>query len=426
MPTDTATPRPVLPFRHVLAVVLGNALEFYDFLTYAFFAVQIGRTFFPNESANSSLLLSLATFGAGFITRPLGGVVIGMMGDRVGRKPAMLLSFSLMGIAIVGLALTPSYNSIGVAAPILVLCFRLLQGFSLGGEVGPTTAYMIEAAPPNRRALYASMQGATQDFAVLCAGLIGVVLANLLDADTLQNWGWRIAFLIGAAIIPFGLIARSGLMETLEQKDGAEEMEAHPDAPTPWRIALLGLCLLGSGTICTYVMTYLATYATDTLGMPSRLAFGATVVVGLCGLCLDPVSGWLSDRFGRKPIMFIPTFLLFLAAYPAFLVISHYRTETALLSATAVLACLSALGQIPILTALTESLPRRIRSGSLAIIYAVAIATFGGTTQFMLKWLIDVTGNPQAPGFYMMGAIAFGLVGIVLIPESAPAARHKR
>src|SRR6476619_3018834 len=169
---------PHLPARQVLAVIAGNALEFYDFVTYAFFAAQIGRTFFPSDTPGASLLASLATFGAGFLTRPLGAWVIGRMGDRRGRKPAMLLSFTLIGIATIGLPLTPSYASIGVLAPILVIGFRLLQGFALGGEVGPSTAFMMEAAPPLRRGLYISLQSMSADGAVLVAGLIGFVLAN--------------------------------------------------------------------------------------------------------------------------------------------------------------------------------------------------------------------------------------------------------
>src|SRR5436190_2526636 len=169
-----------VPARHVAAVVVGNALEFYDFLTYAFFAVYIGRTFFPANDPATSLLASLGTFGVGFVTRPIGAFVIGRMGDRLGRKPAMILSFSLMGIAITGLALTPSYATIGVAAPALVILFRMLQGFALGGEVGPTTAFLLEAAPPERRGFYTAFQAWTQDLSILASGLIGLGLSNVL------------------------------------------------------------------------------------------------------------------------------------------------------------------------------------------------------------------------------------------------------
>jgi len=197
-----------LPLRQVASVGVGNALEFYDFLTFSFFAIQIGHCFFPAARTSHGLLFTLATFGAGFVTRPLGGFVIGRFADRSGRKPAMMLSFALMGAAITGLALTPSYTTIGAAAPALLLVFRLLQGFALGGEVGPSTAFLIEAAPPRRRGLYVGLQYGTQDIAVLAAGLVGYVLSSWLSAAALDAWGWRIAFLLGAAVVPVGLIIR--------------------------------------------------------------------------------------------------------------------------------------------------------------------------------------------------------------------------
>ena len=203
-----------VPARHIAAVVVGNALEFYDFLTYAYFAVYIGRAFFPSNDASASLLASLGTFGVGFVTRPIGSLVIGRMGDRMGRKPAMVLSFSLMGVAITGLALTPSYSTIGFAAPVLVILFRMLQGFALGGEVGPTTAFLLEAAPPERRGFYTAFQYWTQNVSILISGLVGLELANTLSEQQLQDFGWRIAFLLGAAIVPVGLLMRRNLPET--------------------------------------------------------------------------------------------------------------------------------------------------------------------------------------------------------------------
>ena len=208
-----------LPLRKVFAVGVGNALEFYDFITFSFFAIQIGHSFFPESQTSHGLLYSLATFGVGFLTRPLGGLVIGMYGDRVGRKPAMVLSFALMGASILGLALTPSYAQIGIAAPILLVTFRLVQGFALGGEVGPTTAFLVEAAPPYRRGLYVSLQFMTQDLAVLAAGLAGFVLTSWLTPAALDAWGWRIALLIGATIVPIGLHMRRSLPETLHDTD---------------------------------------------------------------------------------------------------------------------------------------------------------------------------------------------------------------
>ncbi|HWA31768.1 MAG TPA: MFS transporter, partial [Rhizomicrobium sp.] len=252
-----------LPAHQIAAVAAGNALSFYDFVCYAFFATQIGESFFPSHDPTISLLASLATFGVGFFTRPLGGLVIGRFADRAGRKPAMMLSFTLMGVGIVGLAFTPSYHSIGVAAPILFILFRLIQGFALGGEVGPTTAYLIEAAPPLKRGFYAALTYATQDGGVLVAGIIGTTLAATLSPDALTNWGWRAAFLVGAAIIPFGLVVRRSLPETLEDKTD----EPPPSLKPFLRVAILGLMMLLTGTVCNYSIEYMTTYANQTLHM---------------------------------------------------------------------------------------------------------------------------------------------------------------
>jgi len=420
-------PRPTAG--HIAAVVLGNGLEFYDFITYAFFAVYIGRTFFPASHDKAlSLLLSLATFGAGFLTRPIGAMIIGPMGDRIGRRPAMMLSFSLMGVAIVGLALTPSYAQIGLAAPILVIGFRLLQGFALGGEVGPTTAYLLEAAPPRHRGLYATFQFATQDSAALLAGLVGTSLASLLSAQALQDWGWRVAMLVGAAIVPFGLIVRSRLPETLHAADDAA---LAPDATTggttskvrlrPYLpVIVFGLMMLAAGTIGTYVTDYMTTYALTILRMPATVAFGVIIVSGGIAIPSELASGYLSDRFGRKPVMLIPAATLLVSILPAFWVISHFRSVPTFYAAVGWLAMLAGLASPPTLITLTETLPRAVRSGAVATVYAFAISVFGGSTQFSITWLLDATKNPLAPAFYWTGAAIVGLIAMSLVKESAP------
>lgn len=415
-----AGPVPVgLPARQVAAVVVGNALAFYDFLTYSFFAVQIGRTFFPAHSSYSTLFLSELLFGVGFFTRPLGAIVVGILGDRIGRRPTMVFSFALMGLAIVGLALTPSYRAIGIAAPILAVCFRLLQGFALGGEVGPATAFLLEAAPPYRRGFYTSLQFATQDFAVLCAGIAGFVLANALDARALDDWGWRVAFLIGAAVVPFGLVVRRSLPETLER---AEPRSYSFAGLRPYlRVAALGFVLLASMTITYYVIAYLTTYATSTLNMSLNIAFGATVVAGLCGVVFDVTSGALSDRYGRKPFMVGAGFLLVVSVYPAFFAIAFYRNAAALWGATAVIAICQSFFAPPILIGLTEALPRRIRSGGLAIVYALAVSGAGFATQAVVTRLIEVTKNPLAPAWLLSATIGIGFVAALLTRETAPA-----
>ena len=407
-----------MPARHVVAVVLGNALEFYDFLTYSFFAVYIGRAFFPSASPTSSLLASLGAFGAGFVTRPIGGLVIGRMGDRAGRKPAMILSFSLMGVAIFGLALTPPRAIIGIAAPILVVIFRMIQGFALGGEVGPTTAFLLESAPPERRGFYTSFQYWTQDLSVLIAGLVGFILASFLNAGQLQSYGWRIAFLVGGTIIPFGLMMRRSLPETF-YSHGRGKNERTPLRPHAW-VALIGLVLIASGTVGTYVSDYMTTYAISTLHLRANVAFSATVVIGVCGVTFDLISGALSDRIGRKPMMLIPGTLLLLAIIPSFYFINRFHTAAALLTATAVFYSLASLSTAPVIIWLTESLPAGIRSSGVAVVYAVAIALFGGTTQLIITELIKVTHSPEAPAWYWTGAAIVGICAMLATRESAP------
>ncbi len=407
-----------LSWRQALAIAVGNGLEFYDFVTYAFFATQIGRTFFPSRTPGLSLLSSLATFGVGFLTRPLGAIVIGRFGDRAGRKPAMMLSLCLIGVAVTGLSLTPSYASIGRLAPVLVILFRLLQGFALGGEVGPSTAFLLEAAPPSRRGLYVSLQATSADSAALVAGLVGVVLASTLDAAQLDAWGWRVAQLLGVCIIPFAFVLRRTLHETLTTPGAADH--GNVSAAGYGRVFLLGLMMLSAATTNNYVLEYMTTYASNTLGMSAAVSFGATAAIGASGLVCDTLGGWLSDRFGRKPVMVIPWVLLIVAIYPSFWLLEHLRTRTALLTVSAVLNGIQTLSSATIIVAVTESLPRKVRSGAIALIYALAISVFGGSTQFVVAWIIHTTGNPLAPAWYMLAAVTVGLIAMIRLPETAP------
>ena len=412
-----------LSWRQALAIAVGNGLEFYDFVTYAFFATQIGHTFFPSKTPGLSLLSSLATFGVGFLTRPLGAIVIGRLGDRAGRKPAMMLSLCLIGVAITGLSLTPSYAAIGTLAPVLVIGFRLLQGFALGGEVGPSTAFLLEAAPASRRGLYASLQATSADSAALAAGVVGVVLASTLTNAQLDAWGWRVAQLLGVCVIPFAFVLRRTLSETLTVSTADP---GNTSAKGYIGVFFLGVVMLSAATTNNYVLEYMTTYASNTLGMPAAISFGATAAIGGSGLICDTLGGWLSDRFGRKPVMIIPWLALIVAVYPSFWVLDRMRTGTALLAVSALLNGIQTLSSATIIVAITESLPKRVRSGAFALIYALAISVFGGSTQFLVAWIIHVTGNPLAPAWYMLGAVTIGLVAMLRLPETAPARQPVR
>jgi MFS family permease len=249
------------------------------------------------------------------------------------------------------------------------------------------------------------------------------VLAHALSEPELDAWGWRVALLAGAVIVPFGLYLRRALGETLHV--AVHSREAHADAGIGiGRVAVLGLAMLAAATTTNYVLDYLTTYASATLGMPSKLALGATAIVGLCGVCCDPFGGWLSDKIGRKPVMIAPFVFLLLATFPCFWLLDRMRSAAVLFGVSAVLAVGAMLSTAVFLVSITESLPPQRRSGGLSLIYAVAISIFGGSTQFVVGWLTHATGNPLAPAWYMVGAVLVGLTAIVLLPETAPVKRR--
>jgi MFS family permease len=295
----------------IAATVAGNALEFYDFLAYSTFAVYISHAFFPTGNAFVSLLLTLAAFGVGFLTRPLGGLLIGAYADRAGRRPALMLTISLMTLGTLALALTPSYASIGPAAPVILVIARLVQGLALGGEVGPSTAVLLECAPAGRRAYFVSWQNASQGVAVLAAGMVGYALSTILEPQQLALWGWRVPFVLGLTIVPVGIYIRRRLPETLE---AAGSRGSGAVLSILWRQhrrpLLLAILIIMSLTVSTYVTAYMTTYALTTLGMPASKAMFASIANGGVMMAGALLGGRLSDRFGRKAVMILPRIAL--------------------------------------------------------------------------------------------------------------------
>jgi MFS family permease len=416
---EGASRRPQLDRWAITATVVGNALEFYDFLAYATFAVYIGKAFFPARSELGSLLLSLATFGVGFFTRPLGGLLIGAFADRAGRRPALMLTIGLMAVGSLAVAITPTYEAIGIAAPLILVAARLVQGLALGGEVGPSTAVLLECAPPDQRGAYTSWQASSQGMAILACGLIGAALGAILSKEQLSQWGWRVPFALGLIIVPVGLYIRRRLPETLLSpgtRRGSDVLRFL------WKghlrsLVLAVLAIMGA-TVSVYVINYLTTYALTALGLPASKAMLATLTQGVIITAASFWSGRLSDRFGRKAVMIPFRVGLILAIYPAFVFLTDQKTAWALVSVTAVLSLLQVPSTVALLAAVTEIFPNQARSSGLAIAYAISVSVFGGSTQFVIAWLIGTLEDPLAPAYYVIVTSLVSLWAILQLPET--------
>ena len=409
-----------LDSKAVAAVVLGNALEFYDFLTYSFFAKQIGDAFFPSGTPTGSLLSSLLVFWVGFITRPIGAVLLGAYADKAGRKPAMLVTIALMAAGMLILAATPTFATIGWAAPVIVVIGRLIQGFALGGEVGPSTTYLVEAASAGRRALMASWQLASQGVAQLFAGGIGVVLAYSLSTQAMHDWGWRIPFVVGVLIVPVGLVIRDRLPETAEAEGAPASVRevltnlSHGHA----RLLLAGFLMIMASTIATYAGINMPTFASATLGLSLKIASEVTVALGVTSVVFSLVGGWAADRWGRRPMMVYPRLLVGLAAVPAFVWVVHAPSATSIITVTVALSILTNIASAGSIVGIPEALPRAVRSAGLSIAYALAVTIFGGSTQWVINKLIAVTGDKLAPAYYLAFAGLVGAAAALMMPET--------
>ncbi|CAG2133997.1 Alpha-ketoglutarate permease [Cupriavidus yeoncheonensis] len=418
-PPAPAAARPVIGRAAVAAAVAGNALEFYDFVIYAYFAVYIGRAFFPVGGEFGSLLLSAATFGVGFFTRPLGAILIGALADRAGRKPAMILTVALITVGTLGMAATPSYASIGIAAPLIVVACRLLQGLALGGEVGPATALLVEAAPPNQRALYASWQLASQGIAVAVGGLLGVAVSLVLTAEQLAAWGWRVPFLVSIVLVPVAVKIRRSLPETFEAGTSQSTGEILGGVVRRYRSYLiLGVLMTLAGAVSSQIGNYMTTYAIQTLHLPPTLAQTSALAGGAITFAFALLGGWLCDRRGRKIVLVLPRVLLMLLIVPMFSWLISAPSAFSFLAVTAVIAALTAMSAAAAMVVIPELLPASFRSTGISLVYAVGTTLFGGTTQFAVTGLLAWTGNPMSPAWYLAVTSLVSLVAMWMLPET--------
>lgn len=408
--------------RAIVATVLGNGLEWFDFTVYSFFAVIIAKLFFPTGNELTSLLLSVATFGVGFFMRPVGGIVLGIYADKIGRKAALSLTILLMaaGTALIGLA--PTYEQIGIGAPLLIVVARLLQGFSAGGEMGGATAFLTEYAPPERRTYYSSWIQASIGFAVLLGAAVGTFVTSSLEPATLYSWGWRVPFLLGILIGPVGYFIRSRIDET--PAFSAVANEARHDSPLAEvlsrypRETFASFSMVVLWTVCTYVLLfYMPTYSVRVLHLPQSTGFIAGMMGGLMIMCGSPVVGRLADRYGRRGFLSGSAALILLLAYPMFAYINQAPGLASLLVFQAVFGLLIACYTGPILAAFASLFPTKVLSTGLSVAYNLAVTIFGGFAPFFITWLIASTQSNMAPAFYVMLAAAISLTGTFYLRE---------
>ena len=402
----------------VIRVSSGNFLEMYDFFVFAYYASAIGRIFFPNTSEFASLMLSLMTFGAGFLMRPLGAIVLGAYIDHNGRRKGLLLTLGLMAVGTLSIGCVPGYQTIGLLAPLIVVAGRLLQGFSAGVELGGVSVYLSEIATPGHKGFYVSWQSGSQQVAVIFVALLGVILSSALPPEQMGAWGWRIPFLIGCTIVPFIFLIRRSLQETdefLARKRHPKMAEIVRSVAANWLLVTVGMLMVTMTTVSFYFITaYTPTFGREVLKLGSIDALVVTLCVGVSNLFWLPVSGALSDRIGRRPILIACTVLSLLTAYPALSWLVSEPSFTRLLMVELWLSFIFGAYNGAMVVYLTEIMPAEVRTAGFSLAYSLATALFGGFTPAISTYLIHVPGNRAMAGVWLGFAAACGLAATLV------------
>ena len=404
----------------VVRVTSGNFLEMFDFFLFGFYAKPIGDAFFPVHDPVGRLLLVFLTFGAAFLMRPLGAILLGAYVDRVGRRRGLIVTLAIMAAGTLVIAATPSFATLaaiapglGYAAPLLVLCGRLAQGFSAGVELGGVSVYLAEMAAPGRRGFLVAWQSASQQVAIIVAALIGFALDRGLGPAAVAAWGWRLPFAFGCAIIPFLLWVRRSLVET----DAFLARRNHPGLATAlaaiassWRVVLLGMMLVVMTTVSFYLVTiYTPTFGRQVLHLDGGATLLIACAVGFSNFCVLPVMGALSDRVGRRPLLLAFAALMLASAYPALAWLAAAPTVGKMLAVELWLAFLYASYNGPMVVALTDIVPAEVRTAGFSLAYSLATALFGGMTPAVSELLIKLTADKASPGLWLTAAAGLSL-----------------
>jgi len=409
------------PKRQLAAAMIGNVLEYYDFIVYAFLASILARKFFHGDEV-SGLLASFAAFGVGFLARPLGGAIIGRIGDKLGRRAALQLTIFGMGLGTIGIGLLPTYETIGIMAPILLVTMRLVQGLAAGGEWGSATAFIVESAPPNKRGFFGGLGQASIAAATLLSSVIVGIVTYIFTAEQMDAWAWRVPFLLGAIILPVGVYMRRNLAET----PAFTEAQAAPPAVVPMpkgdavRLMSKAFGFTIIWTVSYYLMlSYMPTFLTKYAGLTPTQALTSNSVALVVLVLSTPLFGWLSDRIGRKPLLLVCCVVFALLAYPLFRLILESRSFYTIMAIQIFfnIFIASFSGAAP--ATLCELFPTKSRTTLLSIGYSLATAIFGGFAPFIATWLIDRTGSPIAPTYYVIAAAVISGVVIWRFRETA-------
>jgi MFS transporter, MHS family, proline/betaine transporter len=400
--------------RLIIASSIGNALEFYEILVYGYFAVIISKVFFPAADEAVSILVTLGTFGISFLARPVGAIFLGGYGDRKGRKASLTLSILLMTIGTGLMTIMPSYASVGLLAPVLVIAARLLQGFSVGGEFASSTAFLVEHRP-DRAGFFASWQWSSQGLAALIATGLGVLLTTSMSAADLQAWGWRIPFAVGLLIGPVGYYIRNRLGETPEFIEaGAAHAPLRSLFVGQWDRLILTIGVVAASTSSQYLLVYMPTYARG-LGLPQSIGFTAAVFAAALQTLVVPFVGVWVDKIGQIRVMIGAAVLFILTSYPAFVLFDGHPSLGVLMAMVCWIGFLKSLfsGALPSLMA--RIFPVETRVSGMSLSYNISVPIFGGFAPFFAQSLIDLTGSKIAPSYYMIATALLSLVALVVL-----------
>ncbi len=410
--------QPISKFATVLRVTSGNFLEQYDFFLFGIYASYIGQAFFPAADKTSELLAAFGAFGAGFLMRPLGAIFLGAYVDYVGRRMGLVVTLAIMATGTILIAFVPSYASIGIAAPILVVIGRLLQGFSAGVELGGVSVYLSEMATPGHKGFYVAWQSASQQVSVMAGAIIGYIINTTLGPQV-ASWGWRIPFIIGCLIVPLLFYLRSSLQETAEfraRRHRASMSEIFTSIAKNWVIVILGMLMVCTTTVSFYAITvYTPSFGKDVLHLSATDSLIVTFCVALSNFFWLPVVGAVSDRIGRKPVLVLFSALTLLTAYPALWWLSHNISFGNMLIALLWLSFLYGSYNGAMVVALTEVVPVQVRTAGFSLAYSLATAVFGGNTAYVATKLVAITGDKAAPGYCLAFAGACGLIATLAI-----------